>query len=120
MADVTELLSPADVAAILKVHVKTVHVWLREGRLKGTKISYRTWRISRGNLEEFLKERSIQIPPTIDSPSNTSRTKSAKVELTSQDAKGASSTPVESFPPGEMKHYLKGIMREEQPSPANK
>lgn len=121
MTDTPELLSPADVAAILKVHVKTVHVWLREGRLKGTKISYRTWRISRGNLEEFLKERSIPIPPTINTSSNTSATKSAKGELPPQDAaKGASPTLTESFPPGEMKHYLKGIMREEPISPANK
>ena len=116
MAESTELLSPADVAGILKVHVKTVHVWLREGRLKGTKISYRTWRISRGNLEEFLKERSITIPQSPEPSKNITDNPPGKKS-------GLKETQLfkdDTHPPGEMKHYLKGIMQESEKSPEGK
>ena len=115
MTESTELLSPADVAGILKVHVKTVHVWLREGRLKGTKISYRTWRISRGNLEEFLKERSMTIPQSPEPSKNmTNKTPEKKSGL-----KETQLSQEETHPPGEMKHYLKGIMQESEKTPDN-
>lgn len=119
MTDAPELLSPADVAAILKVHVKTVHVWLREGRLNGTKISYRTWRISRASLEEFLKGRSLPIPPAEDKTSKKSENTPPKAEPAAPGTPH-SPLPSESLPPGEMKQYLKGIMREEPASPAIK
>ena len=115
MTESTELLSPADVAGILKVHVKTVHVWLREGRLKGTKISYRTWRISRVNLEEFLKERSITISQSPEPTQNITGKKPGKTS----GLKESSLSQEETHPPGEMKHYLKGIMQETENNPDN-
>jgi excisionase family DNA binding protein len=59
----TQFLSTKEVAEILGVHQKTVHHWLRTGRLAGTKISYRAWRIPRFALEEFISQNSNVHPP---------------------------------------------------------
>jgi excisionase family DNA binding protein len=53
-----QFLSTKEVAEILGVHQKTVHHWLRTGRLAGTKISYRAWRIPRSALEDFIEQNS--------------------------------------------------------------
>jgi excisionase family DNA binding protein len=54
----TQFLNTKEVAEILGVHQKTVHNWLRTGKLAGTKISYRAWRIPRSALEEFVVSNS--------------------------------------------------------------
>src|SRR5271157_2680342 len=58
MDDNTQLLTPKQVAEILGIHQKTVHLWLRSGRLTGTKISYRAWRIPRSALNSFIENNS--------------------------------------------------------------
>ena len=55
MTETLPMLTPQDVARILGVHQKTVHLWLRNGKLKGIKISYRAWRIPRSALEQFIE-----------------------------------------------------------------
>ena len=50
------MLTPQEVAKILGVHTKTVHQWLRSGKLGGIKISYRAWRIPRATLEQFIEK----------------------------------------------------------------
>jgi excisionase family DNA binding protein len=114
MTDTFEFLSPAEVATILKVHVKTVHIWLRGGKMKGTKISYRTWRIPRSSLDEFLNSRSF----------HADEQKRARYAFGSEPLgtmEGSASLPPHSHgdlyiepghPPGVMKQYLKGIMDE--------
>jgi excisionase family DNA binding protein len=53
-----ELLLPAEVARILRVTVRTVERYCKEGKIRAVKIG-RLWRIPRSCLEEFLKtERS--------------------------------------------------------------
>jgi excisionase family DNA binding protein len=49
-----EMLSPGDVANLLKVSEGDVLATLTEGTLKGKKIGS-TWRVTRQALEEFLK-----------------------------------------------------------------
>ena len=49
-----ELLSPADAAKLLGVSEADVVASLSDGSLKGKKIGS-TWRITRANLDEFLK-----------------------------------------------------------------
>lgn len=49
-----ELLSPAEAAKVLGVNENDVQAALADGSLKGKKIGA-TWRITRGALEEFLK-----------------------------------------------------------------
>jgi excisionase family DNA binding protein len=53
----TELLAAADVAGMIGVKETTVYRWCSEGKLPCLKIGYH-WRIRRGVLEDFLKERA--------------------------------------------------------------
>ena len=48
-------------ASLLHVHAHTVKRWLREGRLKGYRISERKVLISRQDVEKFIKESTINI-----------------------------------------------------------
>jgi excisionase family DNA binding protein len=56
MAPETQLLAVTDVAAMIGVKESTVYRWCNEGKLPCLKIGYH-WRIRRGVLEDFLKER---------------------------------------------------------------
>src|ERR671919_1013239 len=51
----TQLLTVADVAAMIGVKESTVYRWCSEGKLPCLKIGYH-WRIRRGVLEDFLKQ----------------------------------------------------------------
>jgi excisionase family DNA binding protein len=62
MTETLQMLTPRDIARILGVHQKTVHLWLRNGRLKGVKISYRAWRIPQSALDQFIEQNSNGIP----------------------------------------------------------
>ena len=46
--------TPTEVAEILKVKASTVRRWLREGSLRGIRIS-RVWRIKKDALERLLQ-----------------------------------------------------------------
>jgi excisionase family DNA binding protein len=52
MAESPELLSVFDIAKRLKLHVKTVRNYVREGRLKAVRIG-KQYRIARSDLEAF-------------------------------------------------------------------
>ena len=62
MAENIQMLTPKEVAQILGVHYKTVHIWLREGKLKGIKISYRAWRIPQSALDLVIEQNSNVSP----------------------------------------------------------
>jgi excisionase family DNA binding protein len=51
-AKMDKLYTTKEVAEILKVTVNTIKLWLREGRLKGTKIG-KSWRINEDDLRMF-------------------------------------------------------------------
>ena len=51
-----KLLTPSEVAERLQVHEKTVHTWLKTGKMKGIKLD-RFWRIEEADLNEFLEQR---------------------------------------------------------------
>jgi excisionase family DNA binding protein len=52
--DLEELLLPAEVARILRVTLRTVERYCKQGKLRAVKVG-RLWRIPRSSLEEFLK-----------------------------------------------------------------
>ena len=54
----TELLAATDVAELVGLKETTVYKWCKEGKLPCLKIG-KHWRIRRGVLEDFLKERSV-------------------------------------------------------------
>ena len=49
-----EVLTPRDVAALLRLNLDTVRRLLREGRLPGRKVGPRQWRVLRSDLEAYL------------------------------------------------------------------
>lgn len=49
-----ELLTPEEVAKIVKVQPKTVREWIKTGQLKAHKVG-RAWRVERPALEAFVK-----------------------------------------------------------------
>lgn len=113
MAEDTQMLNPRQVAEILGVHQKTVHIWLRSGRLQGVKISYRAWRIPREALDNFIINNS-----------NARSTQRKSANVPHQNPKGSQTTnqesltltpPEEVSPQSRMKHYIRDIMGEQTP-----
>jgi excisionase family DNA binding protein len=103
----TQFLTPKEVAEILGVHQKTVHNWLRTGKLTGTKISYRAWRIPRLALENFVAQNSNARPhKTINCTDNTGS------EITNLSDTMRPNVP-ETSPGSKMKYYLRDIMGED-------
>lgn len=47
--------TPQEVADKLKVNIRTIYRWIREGKLKAVKIGD-LWRISESELERFIKD----------------------------------------------------------------
>ena len=106
-----QFLSTKEVAEILGVHQKTVHHWLRTGRLAGIKISYRAWRIPRSALDEFITKNSNmhQKKPTPDSRTPAERAGQQSTEThTVPQTSGAG-----------MKHYIRDIMGEDSSNQSN-
>lgn len=110
----TQFLTPKEVAEILGVHQKTVHHWLRSGKLAGTKISYRAWRIPRSALETFLLQNSNAQP------------KNAKQTINEKDTgttgsihPGDTVVPMapNTTPSSKMKLYIRDIMGEDGRAP---
>ncbi len=48
-----KFLTPAEIADQLKIHERTVHRWLNDGKLKGIKLD-RFWRIEAKEFAAFL------------------------------------------------------------------
>jgi len=109
------MLNPKQVAEILGVHQKTVHLWLRSGRLQGTKISYRAWRIPRSALDAFIAGNSnarlgqqsgaaIRNDKTASDPTHPEKSKGEPI---------AGQELPEGSPQAKMKHYIRDIMGEQ-------
>ena len=111
MNDTTQMLTPKIVAGILGVHQKTVHLWLRNGKLKGVKISYRAWRIPRSALDQFIEQNSNVM--------SQSGTKEEQREgINSSISTNTTSEPFTDnldSPRQKMKHYIRDIMGEQSP-----
>jgi excisionase family DNA binding protein len=103
----TQLLTPQQVAEILGIHPKTVHLWLRSGRLTGTKISYRAWRIPRSALNSFIENNSNIPKKSPNTTVDTSR------ESGKKDTDGNLPDNGSSNPNIKMKNYIRDIMGEQ-------
>jgi excisionase family DNA binding protein len=57
---VTKLYSPEEVAELTGLKPSTIRTWLRSGKLKGIKMSGRTWRISEEAVEEFIRASEVK------------------------------------------------------------
>jgi excisionase family DNA binding protein len=57
-----ELLTTEDIAQYLGYHIRTIRLYVREGKLPAIKVG-REYRIRREDFEKFLEERKITKPP---------------------------------------------------------
>jgi|GEM_PF-667618 len=108
-SDNNQMLNPKEVAEILGVHQKTVHLWLRTGKIEGIKISYRAWRIPRTALTEFI-ERSKTIPQKSGSGVNKNNTGTSKDPIAIQNTQDSEAKDLPHHT--KMKHYIRDIMGE--------
>ena len=117
MKEESLMLNPRQVAEILGVHQKTVHLWLRSGRLQGIKISYRAWRIPQSALDAFLANNSnIRLrQQQKNTPVNTLEPKeptmAGEQSTLITDYQGSTNTS----PQSRMKEYIRDIMGEQGP-----
>jgi excisionase family DNA binding protein len=110
MSDSAQMLTTNEVADILGVHQKTVHMWLRSGKLHGIKISYRAWRIPKESLDSFIKANSNKSGKTaLKLPTSTTEEHNTSHQATLVPDKK------ESMPSSQlkMKYYIQDIMNED-------
>jgi excisionase family DNA binding protein len=118
MKEEPQMLNPRQVAEILGVHQKTVHLWLRSGRLQGVKISYRAWRIPQSALDSFLANNSnIRSRQQQKGPEgNTAGTKEPAQVVGKQSTLITDQQDLpDTSPQSRMKHYIRDIMGEQAP-----
>ncbi|HNX17785.1 MAG TPA: helix-turn-helix domain-containing protein [Methanoregula sp.] len=104
-----QFLTPKEVADILGVHQKTVHHWLRTGKLTGTKISYRAWRIPRSALDDLVKQNSNAQSKHAKHTKNDQPSETTQSTLLDSTVQPISATT----PASKMKLYIRDIMGED-------
>ena len=55
-----EIMTPSEVASLLKIHLKTVYKLAEKGVIPGNRIG-RSWRFSRGDVLELVSTKSMNI-----------------------------------------------------------
>ena len=53
--NVATYLTPEQVADRLQVVVETVYRWLRSGKLRGSRLGRKVWRVAESDLNDFMK-----------------------------------------------------------------
>jgi excisionase family DNA binding protein len=112
-----QMLNPRQVAEILGVHQKTVHLWLRSGKLQGTKISYRAWRIPRSALDSLIQSNSnTRLGQNADQTQKTEEQLGNKQQSAQTKEKNPEEQGIwDISPQSKMKHYIRDIMGEQPP-----
>ncbi len=54
-----QILTPEEVAQIMKVSLKTVYRWISAGKLNASQVGYKTYRIFEEDLILFMKKTRI-------------------------------------------------------------
>jgi excisionase family DNA binding protein len=60
-----EIMTPSEVASLLKIHLKTVYKLAEKGVIPGNRIG-RSWRFSRGDVLELVSTKSMNLSETGD------------------------------------------------------
>lgn len=58
-----EIMTPSEVAALLKIHLKTVYKLAEKGVIPGNRIG-RSWRFSRSDVLELVSTKSMSLSDT--------------------------------------------------------
>jgi excisionase family DNA binding protein len=61
-----EIMTPSEVAALLKIHLKTVYKLAEKGVIPGNRIG-RSWRFSRGDVLELVSTKPVHLAVDDDS-----------------------------------------------------
>ena len=60
MHDTDEVyLTPEQVAEALQLGVETIYRWLRAGKLRGSRISQKAWRVEKSDLRSFMRKQNV-------------------------------------------------------------
>lgn len=54
------ILTPEEVARIMKVSLKTVYRWISAGKLEASQVGYKTYRIFEQDLILFMKKTKVK------------------------------------------------------------
>ena len=65
-----EIMTPSEVAELLKIHLKTVYKLAEKGVIPGNRIG-RSWRFSRSDVMELVSSRSMNLGATSNSSAET-------------------------------------------------
>ncbi len=57
LAEDQVFLTPQEVSSLLQVSVQTVRRWIKDEKLPAYKVGPRIWRIKKGDLDEWLRQR---------------------------------------------------------------
>ena len=60
-----EIMTPSEVASLLKIHLKTVYKLAEKGIIPGNRIG-RSWRFSRGDVLELVSTKSMNLSESGD------------------------------------------------------
>jgi excisionase family DNA binding protein len=60
-----EIMTPSEVAALLKIHLKTVYKLAEKGVIPGNRIG-RSWRFSRSDVLELVSTKSMSLSESED------------------------------------------------------
>jgi excisionase family DNA binding protein len=113
MVNDTQMLTPKEVSEILGIHTKTVHLWLRTGKLDGIKISYRAWRIPRAALAGFIERNSNTRTGNQATPPAGNSTTRGEIQEHGKGSMQQTIVPAGNAPettPSTMKQYIREIM----------
>jgi excisionase family DNA binding protein len=66
-----EIMTPSEVAALLKIHLKTVYKLAERGVIPGNRIG-RSWRFSRSDVLELVSSKSMSLSDNGDGDSKAS------------------------------------------------
>jgi excisionase family DNA binding protein len=66
-----EIMTPSEVAALLKIHLKTVYKLAERGVIPGNRIG-RSWRFSRNDVLELVSSKSMSLSDNGDNESKES------------------------------------------------
>ena len=66
-----EIMTPSEVAALLKIHLKTVYKLAERGIIPGNRIG-RSWRFSRNDVLELVSSKSMTLSDNANSDSKIS------------------------------------------------
>jgi excisionase family DNA binding protein len=62
-----EIMTPSEVAALLKIHLKTVYKLAERGVIPGNRIG-RSWRFSRSDVLELVSSKALSLTESADTP----------------------------------------------------